>query len=64
MVAPDCKDCHNAHDIRRRTDPASPVFRTSVPATCGKCHEGVERRYQAACTATRSRRGGPTRRSA
>ena len=45
MVAPDCKDCHNAHDVRRRTDPASPVFRTTVPATCGKCHEGVERKY-------------------
>ena len=46
-VAPNCKDCHDAHDIRRRTDPASPVYRTAVPATCGKCHEGVERRYQA-----------------
>jgi nitrate/TMAO reductase-like tetraheme cytochrome c subunit len=45
-VAPDCKDCHNAHDIRRRTDAASPVFRTTIPKTCGKCHEGVQRRYQ------------------
>ncbi len=45
-VAPDCKDCHNAHDIRRKSDPASTVFRTTIPATCGKCHEGVERRYQ------------------
>jgi hypothetical protein len=47
MVAPDCKDCHRAHDIRRRTDPASPVFRATVPSTCGKCHEGVQRKYQA-----------------
>ncbi len=46
MVAPDCKDCHNAHDIQRSTDPASPVFRTAVPTTCGKCHEGVLRKYQ------------------
>lgn len=45
MVAPDCKDCHHAHDIRRKTDPESPVFRATIPATCGKCHEGVERRY-------------------
>lgn len=45
MVAPDCKDCHSAHDIKRRTDPASKVFRTTVPATCGRCHEGVQRRY-------------------
>ncbi len=46
-VAPNCKDCHHAHDIRRRTDPASPVYRTSIPAMCGKCHQGIERRYQA-----------------
>ena len=45
MVAPDCKDCHNAHDIKRKTDRSSTVFRTTVPATCGKCHEGIERRY-------------------
>lgn len=45
-VAPDCTACHKAHDIRRKSDPASPVFRTNVPSTCGKCHEGVERRYQ------------------
>jgi hypothetical protein len=44
-VAPDCKDCHHAHDIRRKSDPESSVFRTNVPATCGKCHEGVERLY-------------------
>jgi hypothetical protein len=44
-VAPDCKDCHNAHDIKRKTDAASTVFRATIPATCGKCHEGVQRRY-------------------
>jgi hypothetical protein len=46
LVAPDCTDCHDAHDIKRRTDPSSKVFRATIPATCGKCHEGVERRYQ------------------
>jgi hypothetical protein len=45
MSAPACTDCHKAHDILRKTNPASPIFRTSVPATCGKCHEGVERQY-------------------
>jgi hypothetical protein len=44
-VAPDCTDCHGAHDIRRKSDPASKVFRSTIPGTCGKCHEGVERRY-------------------
>src|SRR5512137_192447 len=46
-VAPNCKDCHRAHDIKRRTDPSSPVYRTSIPAMCGKCHQGIERRYEA-----------------
>ena len=59
MVAPDCKDCHNAHDVKRRTDPASPVFRTSVPATCGKCHEGVLRKYQAGVHAEALAKGRP-----
>lgn len=45
VVAPSCVDCHGHHDIRRKTDPASPVFRANIPATCGKCHAGVRRRY-------------------
>ncbi len=44
-VAPTCTDCHGSHDIRRRTDEASHIFRRNIPATCGKCHEGVERQY-------------------
>jgi hypothetical protein len=46
MSAPACTDCHSAHDVLRKTDPKSPVFRTSVPVTCGKCHVGVERQYR------------------
>jgi Cytochrome c3 len=45
LVAPNCTTCHGHHDIRRSTDPASPVFRTNLPATCGKCHEGIEAQY-------------------
>lgn len=33
-----CTSCHGAHEIRRKTDPLSPVFRANVPPTCGKCH--------------------------
>ncbi len=33
-----CTSCHGKHDIRRKTDPQSLVFHTSVPATCGRCH--------------------------
>lgn len=41
LVAPNCADCHGAHDIRRMTNPESRIHRTNVPATCGRCHEGV-----------------------
>ncbi len=34
-----CSDCHGAHDMRRVSDPQSPVYKTNVPATCAKCHE-------------------------
>ena len=33
-----CADCHGAHDMRDRTDPASSINRKNLPATCGKCH--------------------------
>jgi hypothetical protein len=45
VVAPNCSDCHGAHEIQRRTNPESHVFRANVPATCGRCHEGVKARY-------------------
>ncbi|MBI5419242.1 MAG: cytochrome c3 family protein [Deltaproteobacteria bacterium] len=38
-----CTSCHGKHDIRRRTDPQSAVFRSNVPATCGKCHADPEK---------------------
>lgn len=37
-----CTSCHGKHDIRRKRDPQSPVFRTHVPGTCGKCHADPE----------------------
>ncbi len=45
VVAPSCVDCHGSHDIERRTEPTSSVARANVPATCGKCHEGIEHLY-------------------
>jgi hypothetical protein len=42
MVAPTCSDCHGAHAILNPKDPNSPVAKGHVPATCGKCHEGIK----------------------
>lgn len=33
-----CSDCHGAHDILPPSDPASRVYVTNIPRTCGQCH--------------------------
>ncbi len=34
-----CQDCHGGvHTVKLHTDPASPVHRTHLAATCAKCH--------------------------
>ena len=35
---PVCTSCHDAHGIRSKKDPASPVFPTNIPGTCATCH--------------------------
>jgi len=46
LVAANCSDCHGAHEIRPRAEPASRVFRTTVPKTCGACHAGILAEYE------------------
>ena len=40
-----CADCHDAHDIRRASDPASKVSKARLVSTCAKCHEGANERF-------------------
>jgi Ni,Fe-hydrogenase I cytochrome b subunit len=40
-----CSDCHGAHDILPSTDPQATIYRTNVPATCGRCHAAVLAAY-------------------
>ncbi len=35
---PVCISCHEAHGIRSKKDPASPVYPTNIPGTCASCH--------------------------
>lgn len=45
IVAPSCADCHGDHEISRSVDPTSPVNRSNIAKTCGKCHVGIEETY-------------------
>jgi len=38
-----CIDCHSVHDIRRKTEPESPVYATHVAETCSRCHSDMKR---------------------
>jgi hypothetical protein len=46
IVAANCRHCHGSHDIRRKTDPSSPVHRANIAATCGACHVGIAAQYR------------------
>jgi hypothetical protein len=56
-VSPACADCHGRHDIRAKSDPISRVAHAQVPATCGSCHEGIKRRYEAGVHAVALKKG-------
>ena len=41
--AASCLNCHgNPHQLVPARDPASPVFRANIPATCGQCHDNTQ----------------------
>jgi nitrate/TMAO reductase-like tetraheme cytochrome c subunit len=45
VVAPTCSDCHGNHDIIPKRMSDSPVAPRNVPATCGKCHQGIRQAF-------------------
>lgn len=40
-----CSDCHSAHSILPATNPASTIYRSNVPDTCGSCHRKIARQF-------------------
>ncbi len=44
-VTATCTSCHTAHRILPAKDPDSTVNPKNVPATCGKCHNGIEEQF-------------------
>jgi Class III cytochrome C family len=47
VVSATCSDCHRAHLILPADSPRSSVNRANIPATCGNCHAGVSRVFEA-----------------
>jgi hypothetical protein len=47
LVAANCMSCHGSHHILSHTDPQSPIYKTNIPNTCGKCHAGILTQYMA-----------------
>jgi hypothetical protein len=42
-----CADCHGAHDILPRSNPASTISTARLVETCGKCHPGANASFVA-----------------
>jgi cytochrome b subunit of formate dehydrogenase len=45
VVAANCSSCHGVHDILPSSDPRSSVSHANLDATCGKCHQGVTKKF-------------------
>ena len=45
-VTATCTNCHTAHGVLPRSDPASSVNGQNVPATCGRCHHGIQEQFE------------------
>jgi hypothetical protein len=44
-VTATCTSCHTAHAVLPRSDPESSVNPQRLPATCGRCHHGIEEQF-------------------
>lgn len=45
-VTAKCTDCHTSHRELPKSDSLSSVNPNNIPATCGKCHHGIEEKFQ------------------
>jgi hypothetical protein len=52
-----CSDCHGTHEILSRNDKTSAAYPTNIPATCGKCHQDEEKRFNVSIHAERLHKG-------
>lgn len=57
-VTATCTNCHTAHGVLPRNDPASSVHPANVPATCGRCHHGIEEQFRHSVHGDSTKQGG------
>ncbi len=43
--APSCVDCHGSHSFLPADQPESPIYKTHIAQTCGKCHNEIASTY-------------------
>lgn len=46
VVTAMCTDCHTAHKELPANDPQSSVHHDNIAATCGRCHHGIEEKFE------------------
>jgi cytochrome b subunit of formate dehydrogenase len=46
LVTAMCTSCHTAHAILPHDNPESSVNNANLPATCGKCHSGIQQAFE------------------
>lgn len=46
MQAPACVDCHGSHSFLPADDPDSPIYKTHIAETCGRCHSDISGIYR------------------
>ncbi len=51
-VTATCTNCHTAHGVLPKKDPASSVNPKNIAGTCGRCHYGIEEKYEKSIHAT------------
>jgi formate dehydrogenase gamma subunit len=49
-LAATCDDCHTAHSVLPRSDPASSIHPANLVATCARCHERADQSFAASYT--------------
>ncbi len=44
-VTATCTDCHTAHSVQPQASDSSSVNPRNLPATCGRCHHGIQEQF-------------------